>query len=189
MADININPFGEHDKTDLHPEEGENIPPPVTPGGGSTWEPECQQKMLFGGGKTQERRLTDSYVDSLYKELSTHYSRTSDAIHYSNFRRKGRWLYFKGRDESLTNEDGKLETSGELKSILGKSRPHNLGFDMPSGKLTSQQSVILNKTEEELPSTSDVAKADDIELQQVTENTSRSMENLVQQLEGESFEG
>ena len=43
MADIDIDPFGEHDKADSHPDDiGENIPlPPVTPGGGgSTWEPD-----------------------------------------------------------------------------------------------------------------------------------------------------
>ena len=42
MADIDINPFGDHDKTDSHPvEKGEAIH--FTPGGvigGSTWEPE-----------------------------------------------------------------------------------------------------------------------------------------------------
>ena len=136
--------------------------------------------------KTQERRLTDSYIDSLYKELSKHYDQTSDATHYDNFRHKGKWLYFKGRDEPLTNEDGKLKTFGKLKSMPGKHRLCNLGFDMPSGKLTPQQSVILSKTEEELPPTSDVAKADNIELQQITEKVARSMENLIVQLEGES---
>ena len=45
MADINIDPFGEHDKTDWHPDDtGKNIPLSlVNPGGamgGSTWEPE-----------------------------------------------------------------------------------------------------------------------------------------------------
>ena len=35
MADIDINPFGDHDKTDSHPDEtGENIL--LTPGGGPT---------------------------------------------------------------------------------------------------------------------------------------------------------
>ena len=41
MADVDIDPFGDHDKTDSHPDEGENIP--LTPGGemggGSSWEP------------------------------------------------------------------------------------------------------------------------------------------------------
>ena len=42
---------------------------------------------------------------------------------------------------------------------------------------------MLNKAKEELPSMSDIAKADDIELQEITENASRSMKNLNQQLE------
>ena len=55
MADIDINPFGEHE---LRPEEptDENIP--LTPGGPrgaplsrgeSTWEPEHEQETSFGG--------------------------------------------------------------------------------------------------------------------------------------------
>ena len=172
---------------------GENIS--LTPGGtepemggGSSWEPEREQETSFGGGKTQERRLTESYVDSLYKELSKHYSRTSDATHYDNFRREGERFYFKGRDKPPTNEDGKLKTFGKLKSILRKNRLHELGFGVPSDKLTPHQSVILNKTEGELPSTSDVANADDIELQEFTENVARSTENLIEQLEGKSSE-
>ena len=41
MADIDIDPFGEHDRTESRTDEtSENILiPPVSPGGGSTWEP------------------------------------------------------------------------------------------------------------------------------------------------------
>ena len=39
-----------------------------------------------------------------------------------------------------------------------------------------------------MPSTSDVAKADDIELQEIAENVARRTENLTEQLEGESSE-
>ena len=71
MADIDINLFGNHD---LHPDEEETVAlPPVTPGGGPTWEPEHEQETSFGGGRTQEVMSTDSYMDSLYKELSKHY--------------------------------------------------------------------------------------------------------------------
>ena len=51
MADIDIDPFGEHDKTDSHPDgTSENIPLPlVNPGGGSNWEPEHKQETSFGG--------------------------------------------------------------------------------------------------------------------------------------------
>ena len=57
--------------------------------GGSNWVPDQEQETSFGGGKTQERRLTKSYIDSLYKELSKLHGRTSDAKHYNNFRCKG----------------------------------------------------------------------------------------------------
>ena len=42
MADIDIDPFGEHDRTESRTDEtGENIAIDlVTPGGRSTWEPE-----------------------------------------------------------------------------------------------------------------------------------------------------
>ena len=41
---------------------------------------------------------------------------------------------------------------------------------------------MLNKVEEELPSMSDVAKADKIELQEIMDNIARSTEGLVTQL-------
>ena len=46
MADIDIDPFGDHES---RPEEpmGENIP--LTPGEGSTWEPEHEQETSFRG--------------------------------------------------------------------------------------------------------------------------------------------
>ena len=117
MADVDIDPFGGivHPASREHksiPEEpmGENIPLIPEEGGGSTWEPEHEQETSFRGGLTQERRVTNSYVDTLCKELSKHYSQNYDATHYDNFRCKGKWLHFRGRDEPLTNEDGKLKT-------------------------------------------------------------------------------
>ena len=41
---------------------------------------------------------------------------------------------------------------------------------------------MLNRVKEELPSTSDITKVDDIELQEVMENASKSMEDLISQL-------
>ena len=114
--------------------------------------------------ETQERRLTNSYINSLYKELSKHYSQTSDATHYDKFRCEAKRLYFRSRDKPLTNEDGKLRTIGKLKALLGIQRLKDLGFDIPSGKLTPQQS-LLNRAEEVMSSMSDVANANDIEPQ------------------------
>ena len=47
---------------------------------------------------------------------------------------------------------------------------------------------MLNRLEEEMPSTSDIAKVDDIKLQEIMKNVVRSTENLTAQLEGESSE-
>ena len=53
MADVDIDPFGEHDRTesriDDHTESGKSIPlDPVNPGRSSTWEPEREQETSFG---------------------------------------------------------------------------------------------------------------------------------------------
>ena len=73
-------------------------------------------------------------------------------------------------------------------SILKKNRLCKLGFDIPWGKVAAQQAVMLNKAEEGLPSTSGIAKVDDIELQEITENGARSTKNLIKQLESEFSE-
>ena len=44
-----------------------------------------------------------------------------------------------------------------------------MGFNIRVGKVTAQQAVMLNKAAEELPSESDIAGVDDIELQEIAE--------------------
>ena len=49
-GDIDIDPFGDHDKTDSHPDEtGENIPlsPEESMGGESFWEPEQKTRNII----------------------------------------------------------------------------------------------------------------------------------------------
>ena len=60
-----------------------------------------------------------------------------------------------------------LKPVGMLADILGNNRLRNLGFDIPRGKVTARQAVMLNKAAEELPSESDITKADDTELQEI----------------------
>ena len=59
-----------------------------------------------------------------------------------------------------------------LADILGKNRLHKLGFNIPVGKVTAWQAIMLNKAAEELPSESDITGADDIELQEIAEKAS-----------------
>ena len=56
-----------------------------------------------------------------------------------------------------------------LADILCKNRLRRLGFNISVGKVTAWQAVMLNKAAEELPSESDITKADDIELQEIVE--------------------
>ena len=69
-----------------------------------------------------------------------------------------------------------------VSDILGKDGLCNLVFDIPRGTLTVQQTVILNKAKEELPSASDIAKADEIELQEIA----KSMDDLIFQINNQS---
>ena len=48
-----------------------------------------------------------------------------------------------------------------------------MGFNIPVGKVTAQQAVMLNKAAEELLSESDMAGADDIELQEIAKKCIR----------------
>ena len=77
MTDVDINPFGEHEsRTGDNTETGENIS--FTPvGGGSTWEPECEQETSFGG-ESQRTKLMKGYVKDLYKKISENIGETPE---------------------------------------------------------------------------------------------------------------
>ena len=59
-----------------------------------------------------------------------------------------------------------------IADILGKNRLRRLGSNIPVGKVTAWQAVMLNKAAEELPSESDITGVDDIELHNIAEKAS-----------------
>ena len=181
MADVDIDPFREHE---TRPEEpmGENIS--LTPVGGSTWEPEHEQETSFRG-ESQRTGLMKDYVKDLYKKLSENIGETPEEFDFDYFKLKDGELYYRGNRKPLRYGEGKLKSVGEMAEILGKNRLHNVGFDIPKGKLTARQAVMLNRVKEELPSMSDITKADDIELQEIMENASKSMEDLISQMKND----
>ena len=167
MADIDIDPFGEHESRPEEPTD-EHIPlDPVTPGR-STWEPDRGEQETSFGGESQSTKLMKYYVRDLYKKISENVGETPGLFEYDYFKLEGRELYYIGSRKPLTT-DRKLKSVGMLADILGKNRLRRLGFNIPVGKLTAQQAVMLNKAAEELPSESDITKVDDIELQEITE--------------------
>ena len=108
------------------------------------------------------------YVRDLYKKLSENIGETPELFHCDYFKLKDGELYYRGSRKPLTIE-GKLKSVGMLADILGKNRLRRLGFNIPVGKVTARQAVMLNKAAEELLSESDITKADDIELQEIVE--------------------
>ena len=169
MADIDIDPFGEHEARPEEPTD-EHIPLDlVTPvGGGSTWEPTREQETSFGGRESHRSKLMKDYVRDLYKKLSENIGETPELFHYDYFKLEGGELNYIGSRKPLTTE-GKLKSVGMIADILGKNRLHRLGFNIPVGKVTARQAVMLNKAAEELPSESDITRVDDIELQEIVE--------------------
>ena len=160
MADID--PFGEHDKMDTQP----------------TWEPECEQETSFEG-TSQRTEVLKEHVKALYHVLSENLGQTPEAFHFDDFKLRDEKLYCRDKSTSLVIRGGKLRSIGEIAKILGKEGLCDLGFDIPVGsKLKARWDIMLNIVEEELPSITDTGKADDIELQKITENAARSMDNL-----------
>ena len=111
------------------------------------------------------------YVKDLYKRLSENIDETPELFHYDYFKLEGGELYYIGSRKPLTTE-GKLKSVGMIADILGENRLRRLGFNIPVGRITAWQAVMLNKAAEELSSESDITKVDDIELQEIVEKAS-----------------
>ena len=171
MADVDIDPFGEHESRPEEPIDEHILSDPVTPGRSTTWEPDRGEHETSFRGESQGTKLMKDYVKDLYKKLSENIGETPELFHYDYFKLEGGELYYIGSRKPLTTE-GKLKSVGMLVDILGKNRLHRLGFNIPVGKLTAQQAIMLYKAAEELPSESDITKADDIELQEIAEKAS-----------------
>ena len=117
-------------------------------------------------------------MSELQLEIFKRSKELPEEFHYDNFELRDGRLYYKGKREPLTTKKGKLRMVTEIAKILGICSIRDLGFDIPAGKITAKEFVMLNKAEEELPSTSDIAKADEIELQEIMKST----ENLISQM-------
>ena len=121
-------------------------------------------------GESQSTKLMKDYVKDLYKKLSENIGETPELFNYDYFKLEDGELYYRGKRKPLTTK-GVLKSVGMLADMLGKSGLRNLVFDIPRGKVTAQQAVMLNKAAEESPSESDITGADDIELQEIAEKT------------------
>ena len=80
MADVDIDPCGEHES---RPEEPTDEHISLTPvgGGRSTWEPDQGEQETSFGGESQRTKLMKDYVKDLYKSLSENIDETPELFH------------------------------------------------------------------------------------------------------------
>ena len=173
MADIDIDPFGEHEsRTDELTDE--HIPlTPVTPGR-STWEPEREQETSFGNPEAPLSRgeiLHKEYLVGEIYELIDYktYQRLEPNLRLFEIDKDGR-LYYKGKP--LLNRNGELKTIGVIADTLGIRGLREIGYNIAKTNLKPQFVLDLLEKQAELPSSSEIAKADDIELEEIAEKAS-----------------
>ena len=128
MADVDIDPFGEHESRPEQPTD-EHIPLDlVTPGRSSISEPDRGEQETSFRGESQRTKLMKDYVRDLCKKLSENIGETPELFHYDYFKLKGGELYYIGSRKPITTE-GKLKSVGMIADILGKDRLRRLGFN------------------------------------------------------------
>ena len=164
MADIDIDPFGEHDRTESRTKEpmGENIP--LTPvGGRSTWEPERKRETSFGGASRTSVLHKEYLVGEIYELIGnkTH-QRLEPNLSLFKLGEDER-LYHKGKP--LTNRNGELKTIGIIADTLGIRGLREMGYNISKTNLKPRFVLDLMEKQAELPSSSEIAKADTIELE------------------------
>ena len=171
MADIDIDPFGEHE---LRPEEptDEHIPlDPVTPGreGVQTWEPTREQETSFGG-RSRTSMLHKEYLVGKIHELignKTH-QRLEPNLSLFVLGEDGR-LYYK--EKTLMNRNGELKTIGVIADTLGIRGLREMGYNISKTNLKLRFVLDLMEKQAQLPSVHEIADVDEIELEEIAKST------------------
>ena len=120
MADVDINPFGEHESRTEEPTD-EHIPLTLVTPGRSTWEPEREQETSFESPKVLLSRREILHKEYLVGEIyelignKTH-QRLEPNLRLFEINKDGR-LYYRGKP--LMNRNGELKTIGIIVDTLG----------------------------------------------------------------------
>ena len=179
MADVDIDPFGEHESRTEEPTD-ENIPlTPVTPRR-STWEPQREQETSFGSPEVLLCRgeiLRKEYlVGEIYELIGNKmHQRLEPNLRLFEIDKDGR-LYYRGKP--LMNRNGELKTIGIIADTLRIRRRQEMGYNITKTNLKPRFVLDLLEKQSQLPSSSEIAKADTIELEEIAKST----EDLISQI-------
>ena len=181
MADVDIDPFGEHDKTEEPTDE--NIPlDPVTPGRGGvqTWEPTREQETSFGG-KSHTSVLHKEYLVGKIYELigNKRHQRLEPNLSLFVLGKDGR-LYYKGKP--LMNRNGELKMVGVIADTLGIRGLRERGHNITKTNLKPRVVLDLLEKQAELPSIHEIAGVNEIELEEIAKST----EDLIFQIKSQT---
>ena len=186
--DIDVDPFDERGKTD-EATGGEEETIPLIPRGtqidpyGNESGGEQETSYIK---KSQAQTLKEGKVISLYNIIIEKIGKRPDALHFDFFDLRRNTLYYidVNGEEKLLTRMGNLKTFAGIKREIGPTGIRRIGFYdyKEEKKLSSKKSERLRKTERELPSTSDITKADEIELKEITDKSITSMNELIQEI-------
>ena len=179
MADVDIDPFEEHKSRAEEPTD-ENIPLIPGRGGVQTWDPRPGQSAE----REQETSFTDNerkkeLVRMLQLDIFRGSKSFTDDFRFDKFELRNDQLYYKENDgKPLTTKKGNLRTVKELVKILGVKGLRDLGYNVTEGQ-SALDFIKMKRAKEKLPSSSHITKADDIELIELSRESSRISEDLI----------
>ena len=182
MADIDIDPFGEHESRTKEPTD-ENIPlDPVTPGRGGvqTWEPEREKETSFGGRSHTSIPHKEYLVGDIYELIgSKTHQRLEPNLGLFVLGEDGR-LYYK--EKPPMNRNGELKTIGIIADTLGIRGLREMGYNIIKTNLKPRFVLDLMEKQAQLPSIHEIAGVDEIEMEEIGKST----EDLIFQINSQS---
>ena len=142
---------------------------PVTPERSSTWEPECEQETSFGGTSHISVLHKEYLVGEIYKLIGNKtYQRLEPNLKLFKLGEEGR-LYYK--EKPLMNRNGELKTIGVIADTLGIRGLREMGYNIAKTNLKPRFVLDLMEKQAELPSSSEIAGTDEIELEEIAKST------------------
>ena len=164
MADIDIDPFEEHESK---PDKTEDEHVLLTPRGGSfvtraqVHSASGEQETSFGGTSVFYKEYL---VGEMYELIGnkTH-RRLEPNLRLFKLGEDGR-LYYKGK--CLMNRNGELKTTGVIADTLGIRGLREMGYNITKTNLKPRFVLDLMEKQAEMPSSSEIAKGDVIELKE-----------------------
>ena len=134
-------------------------------GGGSTWEPTCEQETSFGGRSRTSVLHREYLVWKIYELIGnkTH-QRLEPNLSVFILGEDGR-LYYKGKP--LMNRNGELKTIGVIADTLGIGGLREMGYNISKTNLKPRFVLDLMGKQAQLPSIHEIAGMDKIELEEI----------------------